>query len=132
VDAGLPVSADIDLASQGDEDHRRSHMQGMSLPPDPPPAKPKLTAQQRQARLADRLMTIRLRVMIGGALDDRGITTPANIGAALDMPPDEAMKLLTRHQWRDGDVALLEAAAARLGVRAFEAPDGWPSGHQSN
>jgi hypothetical protein len=30
------------------------------------------------------------------------------------MPPAEANKLLTRHQWREGDVALLEAAAARL------------------
>ena len=29
----------------------------------------------------------------------------------------EAVKLLTQHQWREGDVALLEAAAARLGVQ---------------
>jgi hypothetical protein len=29
----------------------------------------------------------------------------------------EATKLLTRHQWRKGDVALLEAAAARLEVQ---------------
>ena len=33
------------------------------------------------------------------------------------MPPAEAAKLLTRHQWREGDVALLQAAAARLGVQ---------------
>jgi hypothetical protein len=54
---------------------------------------------------------------IGRELDERGITTPADIGAALGMPPAEATKLLTRHQWREGDVARLEAAAARLGVR---------------
>ena len=50
-------------------------------------------------------------------LDDRDITTPAAIGEVLGMPAPEATKLLTRHQWRDGDVALLEAAAARLGVQ---------------
>jgi hypothetical protein len=50
-------------------------------------------------------------------LDDRGITTPAAIGEALGMPAQEATKLLKRHQWREGDVELLEAAAARLGVR---------------
>jgi hypothetical protein len=33
------------------------------------------------------------------------------------MGTQEATKLLTRRQWREGDVALLEAAAARLGVQ---------------
>ena len=33
------------------------------------------------------------------------------------MPAAEAAKLLTRHRWREGDVALLEAAAERLGVQ---------------
>jgi hypothetical protein len=82
----------------------------------PPPAKPKLTAEERKARTADRLKMIRLRMTIGRELDDRGITTPAEIGAALGMPAAEASKLLTRHQWREDDVALLEAAAARLGL----------------
>jgi len=128
----MPCPQDIGLADQDDGNHRHGHMQGMSLFPDqpsPPPAKPKLTPQQRQARQADRLMSIRLRMMIGRALDDRGITTPAGIGAALGMPPAEAVKLLNRHQWRDGDVALLEAAAARLGLPVREAPSGWPTGH---
>jgi hypothetical protein len=49
-------------------------------------------------------------------LDDRGIITPAEIGVALEMLAAEAASLLTRHQWREGDVALLEAAAARLGL----------------
>ena len=82
----------------------------------PPPAKPKLSAKERQARAADRLMAIRLRVMIGRELENRGIENPAEIGAALGMPVLEATKLLTRHQWREDDVARLQAAAARLGV----------------
>jgi hypothetical protein len=32
------------------------------------------------------------------------------------MPAQEATKLLIRHQRREGGVALLEAAAARLGL----------------
>ena len=86
-------------------------------PPPSPPAKPKLSAEERRARQEDRLKTIRLRMAIGRELDDRGITTPTEIGAALGMSAAEATKLLTWHQWREGDVALLEAAAARLGVQ---------------
>jgi hypothetical protein len=92
----------------------------MNLPPDRPPSppeKPKLTPEERRARQADRLTTIRLRMAIGRELDEQGITTPAAIGTALGMPAAEATKLLTRHQWREGDVALLEAAAARLGLQ---------------
>jgi hypothetical protein len=91
----------------------------MNLPPDrPSPDKPKLTSEERRARHADRLTTIRLRMLIGRELEDRDITTPAAIGKALGMPASEATKLLTRHQWREGDVALLQAAAMRLGVQA--------------
>jgi hypothetical protein len=92
----------------------------MNLPPDPPPpAKP-----SRQVRVADRLTSIRLRMAIGRELDERGITTPANIGVALGMPAAEAVKLMTRRHWREGDVALLEAAAARLGVPDHSHPGG--------
>ena len=83
----------------------------------PSPDKPKLSVEERRARQADRLASIRLRMAIGRELDDQGITTPAAIGVALGMPTAEATKLLTRHQWREGDVALLKAAAARLGVQ---------------
>ena len=83
----------------------------------PPPEKPKLSVEERRARQADRLASIRLRMAIGRELDDRGITTPAAIGAALEMPAAEVTKLLTQHQWREGDVAQLKAAAARLGLR---------------
>jgi hypothetical protein len=93
----------------------------MNLPPDQSapsaPAKPKLTPKERRARQADRLTTIRLRMVIGRELDERGITTPTEIGDALGMPAAEATKLLRGHQWREGDVTLLEAATARLGVQ---------------
>jgi hypothetical protein len=42
---------------------------------------------------------------IGQKLEDCSITTLAAIGAALGM--------LTRHQWREGDVARLQAAPTR-------------------
>ena len=93
---------------------------GMNLPsdqpPQSPPEKPKMSGEERRARQADRLTTIRLRMLIGRELEDRGITTPAAIGEALGMPAAEATSLLTRRQWREGDVAQLQAAAARLGV----------------
>jgi hypothetical protein len=63
----------------------------------PPPEKPKLSAEERQARQANRLESIRLRMAIGRELDDRGITTPSAIGAALEIPATEVAKLLTRH-----------------------------------
>jgi hypothetical protein len=82
-----------------------------------PSEKPKLSAEERRARQADRLASIRLRIAIGRELDERDITTPAAIGAALGMPAAEATALLSRKQRREGDVALLEAAAARLGCK---------------
>ena len=106
---------------EGDEGHRHDYLASMSLfpdqPPPSPPAKPKLSAEERRARQADRLKTIRLRMAVGRELEDRGITDPRAIGEALGMPAQEATKLLTHRQWREGDVALLEAAAARLGVQ---------------
>ena len=81
-----------------------------------------MSAEEKRIRQEDRLTTIRLRMAIGRELDERGVTDPAAIGAALGLPPAETAKLLTRHQWREGDVALLTAAAARLGVPAQGAP----------
>jgi hypothetical protein len=100
----------------------RPTLAGMSLfpdqpPPSSPPAKPRITAAERRRRADDRLKTIRLRMAIWRALDDQGITAPTAIGAALGMPAVEATKLLTAHQWREGDVEQLEAAAARLEVQ---------------
>src|SRR5215218_50933 len=90
----------------------------------PPPAKPKFSARERRARQEDRLAALRLRIAIGRELDERGIAEPAAIGAALGLPSAEGAKLLARRQWREGDVALLTAAAARLGVPAKGAPRG--------
>ena len=90
--------------------------------PPPPATKPKLSPGERRARQEDRLAALRLRMAIGRELDERGIAEPAAIGAALGLPAAEAAKLLTRHQWREGDVALLTAAAARLGVPVQGAP----------
>jgi hypothetical protein len=98
---------------------------GMSPSSDPPPSplvKPKISAEERRLRQQDRLMTIRLRMAIGRELDERGITTPAEIGEALGMPAAEAVKLMNRHRWHEGDVALLEAAVARLGVQVPHPP----------
>ena len=96
----------------------------MRLFPDLPlpasPAKPRLTVEERRTRQAEQLMKIRYRVEIGRQLEDQAHTTPAAIGAALGMPPAEAIALLSRKHWREGDLTLLEAAAARVGVRVPE------------
>ena len=68
-------------------------------------------------RQAERLMAIRLRYTINTHLENRGITMPAAIGAAVGLPAAEAVSLLTRRQWRAGDVASLQAVAERLGLQ---------------
>ena len=70
-------------------------------------------------RQAERLMAIRLRYTINIHLGDQGITAPAAIGAAAGLPAAEAAGLLTRRQWRAGDVAALQAVATRLGPMLF-------------
>ncbi|WP_424140670.1 hypothetical protein [Roseomonas chloroacetimidivorans] len=79
-----------------------------------PSAKPKLSHEERRVR---RLRLVRLQFAIGRELEDRGITLATAVGEALGLPAHDAMTLLARRQWREGDLALLEAAAARLGVR---------------
>jgi hypothetical protein len=92
-----------------------------------PPRKPQLTTAARRARQADRLAMIRLRMAIWRWLDERGITTLAAISAAVRMP-GEAVKLLTGRVWREGDLALLEAVVARLGVQMPQsASSDWPN-----
>ena len=104
----------------------------MSTPPDQPPTspseKPKMSAEERRLRQEDRLASIRLRMAIRHELDERDITTPAAIGDALGMPAAEAVKLLRGHQWREGDVARLQAVATRLGLQVPEpASSDWPN-----
>jgi hypothetical protein len=83
-----------------------------------PPAKPrsKLTAAEQRQCQEERIACIRLRLAIHRALDERGITDPRAIGKALGMLTLDAGRLLTRRIWREGDVAALQAAAARLGL----------------
>lgn len=69
----------------------------MSLPPDQMPlAKPKISSEERRRRrrTADQLTMIRLKMAIGRVLDERSITAPAEVAAALGMPAAEATKLL--------------------------------------
>ena len=65
---------------------------------------------------AERLQAIRLRYAINTHLENQGIHTPAAIGTAIGLPVAEAVRLLARRQWREGDVAALQAVAERLGL----------------
>jgi hypothetical protein len=84
---------------------------------DKPPAKPKLSSAEQRTRREDRITAIRLRMAIGQELDTRGITTTSGIGEALGMSAADAHGLLNRRQWREGDIARLQAVAARLGLK---------------
>ena len=68
-------------------------------------------------RQAEWLMAIRLRCTIKSHLEDRGITTPAAVGAATGLSAAEAAGLLCRRQWRAGNMAALQAVAGRLGLQ---------------
>ena len=65
---------------------------------------------------AERLLTVRLRHCINTHLDAQGLTAPPDIARAVGLPAAEAVRLLTRRQWRDGDVAALQTVADRLGL----------------
>ena len=82
----------------------------------PTPAKPKLPSDKRRAREADRLKTIRLRVTIGRELDNRGITSSAEIGAALGIPGCRGGQAADPAPVARRRCGALEAAAARLGL----------------
>jgi hypothetical protein len=103
----------------------------MSLPPNQPPPspppKPKLTAEERRSREADRRKRVQLRMMIWQALDDQGTTnTPVNLGAAFSMLETAAFELMTGRQWREGDMAMLEAVAVRLELQVPWLDPGYP------
>jgi hypothetical protein len=49
--------------------------------------------------------------------DARALLRDCGSFGGLDSGAAEATSLMTRHRWREGDVARLEAAAARLGVQ---------------
>jgi hypothetical protein len=70
----------------------------------------------KKAHQAERLLAIRLRYCINTHLDEQGLTAAPDIARAVGLPQAEAVRLLTRRQWRDGDVAALQAVADRLGL----------------
>ena len=70
----------------------------------------------KQDHQTERLQAIRLRYAINTHLEDQGLATPAAIGAATGLPAAEAVRLLSRQQWREGDIAALHAVADRLGL----------------
>ena len=66
-----------------------------------------IVALQRKDHQAERLQAIRLRYSINTYLEDQGLAAPAAISAATGLPAAEVVRLLTRRQWREGDVAAL-------------------------
>ena len=72
---------------------------------------------RRNEHQAARLIAIRLRYCINTHLDEQGLTAPPDIAQAVGLPAAEAVRLLTRRQWRDGDVEALQAVADRLGLQ---------------
>ena len=82
----------------------------------------------RKEHQADRPVAIRLRYCINTHLEDQGITTSAAIGAATGLPAAEAVRLLARQQWREGDVDALQAVASRLGLEVPLEGLGLPAG----
>ena len=54
------------------------------------------------------------RILCQALLHYPDLPSPATNGAVFNMLTGKAAKLLTRHQWCDGDVAQLEAAVDRL------------------
>lgn len=67
---------------------------------------------------------IRLRMAIGRELDAEGIEEASKIAAIFGRPAKEVGKLMSWRQWREGDLALLEAAVARLGVQVADEASG--------
>jgi hypothetical protein len=58
----------------------------------------------RKEHQAERLVAIRLRYCINTYLDEQGITAPPDIARAVGLLQAEAVRLLTRRQWREGNV----------------------------
>jgi hypothetical protein len=65
-------------------------------------------ARSTIARQIERLMAIRLRCSINTHFEYQGLATLEAIGAAASLPVAEAVRLLIRRQWREGDVAALK------------------------
>jgi hypothetical protein len=87
-----------------------------------------MAGNARREKQAERLRAIRLRTCINTHFDAQGLTTLPDIARAVGLPTTEAKRLLTRRQWREGDVAALQAVAARLGLEMSLEGLGLPAG----
>ena len=86
------------------------------MPRDDAPARPRPPAEELRRPQEERTEALRLREAIDRELERRGVRDPSGIGAVFGLSPTEADRLLRRYHWREGDLALLRAAAARLGL----------------
>ena len=86
------------------------------MPRDGPRARPRLSAEELRRREEERTEALRLREAIDRELERRGVRDPSGIGVVFGLPPRAAEAMLRRYHWREGDLALLRAAAARLGL----------------
>jgi hypothetical protein len=78
-----------------------------------PEAKPRVGLAQQNAELE---MSRRLRLAIEAELERREVSPPSEIAALLETSSRQAYMLLRRRAWKENDLALLQAAAARLGL----------------
>jgi hypothetical protein len=76
-------------------------------------AKPRVSLALRDTELE---ISRRLRLVIKAELERREISDPSEIAAVLGIPRRQADRLVCRTAWKEGDLALLRAAAARLGL----------------
>jgi hypothetical protein len=72
------------------------------------------SVEERRAREVECVKALHLRMVLDRELEARGIRDPSLAGPMFGLTAREADKLLTRRRWKAGDLALLEAIAARL------------------
>ncbi|TDH58406.1 hypothetical protein E2C06_32800 [Dankookia rubra] len=79
----------------------------------------------RREHEVERLQAIRLHYNINTHLEDHGLVAPAAISAATNLLPTQAVRLLTRRHWREGNVEALQAIADYLGFMVRLDDLGW-------
>ena len=87
-----------------------------------------MAGNAKRENQAERLRAIRLRYCINTYLDAQGLTTPPDVAQVVGLSPVDAVRLLTRRQWREGDVAALQAITAQLGLEVSLEGLGLPAG----
>jgi hypothetical protein len=76
----------------------------------------RISVEVRRSMDAERIKASNLRMAIDRELEAKGIRDPSELAATFGLSAMKAERLLTRRQWRLGDLVLLEAMAVRLGV----------------